>query len=116
MIATDRRLVQERPNPMKKTVLTAALLTAIAGGAGLAASAQASDDDNRYGAGAPPLTEWMSIADLATALEAQGYRVLEIEREHNAWDVEMIDANGMRVEAYLDPLTGETLSRRGYDD
>jgi uncharacterized membrane protein YkoI len=43
----------------------------------------------------------------------------EIEMEHGRYEVEMIDANGMRVEADLDPVTGEVLPYRDddrYDD
>lgn len=58
----------------------------------------------------------MSIAQIATMLEDQGYTVLEIELERGRYDVEMIDANGMRVEAYLDAATGAVLSYREDDD
>ena len=58
----------------------------------------------------------MSIAQVATMLEGQGYRVLEVELEHGRYDVEMIDANGMKVEAYLNPVTGEVLPYRDDDD
>jgi uncharacterized membrane protein YkoI len=58
----------------------------------------------------------MSVAQVATMLEQQGYRILEIELERNRYDVEMIDANGMRVEAYLDPVTGAVLPYRDDDD
>lgn len=91
---------------MTRTILfTAALATA----AGLfALGAQASDDRARL-ENPPPRSEWMSIADLSAKLEAQGYTIREIEAERGAWDVEMTDANGMKVEAYLHPVTGEPL-------
>ena len=60
--------------------------------------------------------DWISIADLATRIEAMGYRIREIEVERGLYDVDMIDANGMRVEGYFDPMTGEQVRRRGYDD
>ncbi|MEQ9258639.1 MAG: PepSY domain-containing protein [Roseovarius sp.] len=98
-----------------KTIKLAATAFAIA--AGLAAvSAQASEDEGRILAETPPASEWMSVAELAQKLEAQGYTVREIEMEHGVYDVEMTDANGMRVEAYLHPVTGEPVERRGYDD
>jgi hypothetical protein len=49
----------------------------------------------------------MSVAALAQKLEAQGYTVREIERDDGYYEVEMTDANGLRVEAYLDPRTGD---------
>jgi hypothetical protein len=58
----------------------------------------------------------MSIAQIATMLEEQGYTVLEIELERGRYDVEMIDANGMRVEAYLDAVTGAVLPYGDDDD
>ena len=39
-------------------------------------------------------------------LEGQGYTVREIELERGRYDVEMIDGKGMKVEAYLNPVTG----------
>jgi hypothetical protein len=91
--------------------------TALAIATGLiAAGAQASDDDDRRMGNTPPRSEWMSVSDLAQKLETRGYTVHEIESEHGVYDVEMTDANGMRVEAYLHPVTGEPIQRRGYDD
>lgn len=58
----------------------------------------------------------MSIAQIATMLEDQGYTVREIELERGRYDVEMIDAKGMKVEAYLNPVTGEALPYRDDDD
>jgi hypothetical protein len=57
-------------------------------------------------------TEWMSIADLSAKLETQGYTIEEIERDDGLYEVKMSDANGMRVEAYLDPATGEPIRDR----
>jgi len=53
--------------------------------------------------------EWISVGELAARLEAQGYRVREIEREDGAYEVEVVDANGFRMEARVDPTTGEIL-------
>lgn len=93
--------------------------TLLAGGAALLALgvAEAQDDDRvRQGADVPPRAEWMSIADLSQRLESQGYRVDEIEAEHGAYEVEMTDANGMQVEAYLDPVTGEPIRKGERED
>jgi hypothetical protein len=64
----------------------------------------------------PRTQDRMSVAEIATMLEAQGYTVLEIELEHGRYDVEMTDANGMRLEAWLDPATGEVLPYADDDD
>lgn len=97
----------------RKLLLTAALVTAI----GLfAAGAQASPDDARSAAGVTQQGEWMSIASVIQKLEGQGYKVRSIETEHGVYEVEMTDANGMRIETYLNPVTGEPVQRRGHDD
>ena len=93
---------------MKRTILfTASLATAVglfAFGANAQDQVQAQTQDR------------MSIAQIATMLEEQGYTVREIELERGRYDVEMIDANGMRVEAYLDAVTGAVLPYRDDDD
>lgn len=52
----------------------------------------------------------LSIAQIAAKLESEGYSILEIDLERGRYDVEMIDGNGLRVEAYFDPVTGAVLS------
>jgi uncharacterized membrane protein YkoI len=93
---------------MKRTILfSASLATAVAL---FALGANAQDQT-------PAQTqERLSILQIATLLEDQGYSVLEIELERGRYDVEMIDANGMRVEAYLDAVTGAVLPYREDDD
>jgi len=51
----------------------------------------------------------MTIAQIATQLESQGYTIREIELERGVYEAEMIDANGMRVKAYLNAATGQVL-------
>lgn len=51
----------------------------------------------------------MTIAEIATRLETQGYTVREIELERGIYEVEMTDRNGMRAKAYLDAVTGDVL-------
>ena len=93
---------------MKRTILFSASLASALGLFALGASAQSQT---------PAQTQdRMSIAQIATMLEDQGYTVVEIERERGRYDVEMIDANGMRVEAYLDAATGAVLPYREDDD
>ena len=97
---------------MKRTLLLTAALASAIGLAAVQAHAQ------QQGL-AVETQERMSIAQIAALLEGQGYRVLEIELEHEGYDVEMIDANGMRVEATLDPVSGAVLPYRDddrYDD
>jgi len=88
---------------IRKTLFTAALASAI----GLVAMGAEAQDR------AP--VERMSAGQIAAMLEGQGYTVHEIELEHGRYEVEMIDANGMRTEAYLDAATGEVLPYRDDD-
>lgn len=94
---------------MKRTILfTAALATAV-GMFALGANAQQTGTQT-------PQPQRMSVSQIATMLEEQGYTVIEIELERGRYDVDMIDSNGLKVEAYLDPATGAVLPYRDDDD
>ncbi|WP_296645037.1 PepSY domain-containing protein [Roseinatronobacter sp.] len=93
---------------MTRTILFSASLATALGLFALGASAQDQTPAQ--------IQNRISIAQIATMLEDQGYTVLEIELERGRYDVEMIDANGMRVEAYLDAATGAVLPYREDDD
>jgi hypothetical protein len=90
---------------MRKTLLTAAALAAAAG----AALASDDRDERRAPIVDAPRAEWMSVSELAQSLEAKGYVIREIDVERGAYEVEGTDANGLRVEAYVHPVTGEIL-------
>ncbi|MEG6508663.1 PepSY domain-containing protein [Methyloligella sp. 2.7D] len=61
-----------------------------------------------------PKERWMSPAELKDKLSAQGYKVYEIESDDGAYEVEMADKDGTRIETYVHPETGKLLP--GYDD
>jgi uncharacterized membrane protein YkoI len=113
--SVQKRVIGGRPgclgnrrNAMKRTVLfSASLATAV----GLFALGAAAQDQTQA-----QTQDRMSIVQIATMLEEQGYTVLEIELERGRYDVEMFDANGMRVEAYLDAVTGAVLPYGDDDD
>lgn len=96
---------------MTRTILFTASLAAGLGLVALGATAQQQD-----GTGPSQTQDRMSIAEISTMLEGQGYTVREIELERGRYDVEMIDGKGMRVEAYLNPVTGEVMPYRDDDD
>ncbi|MEC3861800.1 PepSY domain-containing protein [Mesobacterium sp. TK19101] len=89
---------------MTRTILFAATLTTAASLFALGANAQSTG------------TPQMTVAQIASMLAEQGYTVREIELERGRFDVEMIDAKGMKVEAYLDAATGEVLPYADDDD
>jgi len=61
-----------------------------------------------------PRDQWLSPAQISEKLTAQGYKVTEIETDDGAYEVDLIDKNGTRIETHVHPATGELLI--GYDD
>ena len=61
-----------------------------------------------------PAEQWLSPGEVAEKLSQKGYKVVEIESDDGAYEVELIDKNGTRIEAHVHPATGELLY--GYDD
>lgn len=102
---------------MRKTLPIAAALAALVAVSGAAIATASDKRDDRPLADAPR-SAWMSLSAVAQNLEARGYVVREIEVERGAYEVEAVDANGMRVEAYVHPVTGEILpyADEGDDD
>lgn len=92
---------------MKRSLLFTVALAAMTGLSAVAA--QADDDDYRTMVQLPAGTQWMSASELAKKLEAQGYIIHEIETERGAYEVEMTDTKGLRVEGIFHPVTGEPL-------
>ena len=91
---------------MKKILLIATAVAPLA----LALPALASDDDARC----PEIAQdqWLSIAEIDSKLSALGYRIDEIERDDNCYEVEGTDANGASFEAYVNPETGAIVPQR----
>lgn len=61
-----------------------------------------------------PRDQWLSVAQIAEKFAAQGYDVRKVEADDGLYEVYAIDKNGMRLEVYVHPATGEIV--RGYDD
>jgi hypothetical protein len=61
-----------------------------------------------------PRDQWLSPAQITDKLVSQGYRVTEIESDDGAYEVDLVDKNGTRVEGHVHPATGELLI--GYDN
>lgn len=94
---------------MKNRILITASALATAGLIAFGAHAESNSS-------ATPPANALSVAQIATMLTEQGYQVREIEFEHGRYEAEMIDANGMKVEAYLDATTGNVLPYGSDDD
>jgi len=82
-------------------ILTAASLTM-----SLATPVFASDDDDNRYCGATS-GQWMSIGAIADKATQKGYNVRGVERESNCYEIKAVDGNGIRVELYMNPVTGE---------
>jgi len=74
----------------------------LAGFVAIAGPAFADDDDY---CGNIPRSEWKSISEVASAVEAKGYQVREIEADDGCFEVEARRENGERVELYINPRT-----------
>src|SRR5690606_19551935 len=112
--AADAAIAPRRSGvkPMRKTSLLAAVVVAFAFTA--PTTAFAIDDwikGNRLNV---PADQWLSPSAVADKLAQQGYKVLEIEADDGAYEVEMLDKNGVKVETHVHPATAELLP--GYDD
>jgi hypothetical protein len=96
---------------MRKTSLLAAAALSLAVAAPTAALAI---DDMLTSRLNVPADQWLSPAAVTEKLTQQGYKVLEIESDDGAYEVEMLDKNGVKVDTYVHPATAELLP--GYDD
>ena len=59
---------------------------------------------------APAQSNWLSLKDVQTKLEAAGYRDFRaIERDKDKYEVKATDPQGQRVEMDVDPVTADVL-------
>ncbi len=93
------------------TAVIASLAALLVAG-GVASAQTVRTDDSRNA----PRAGWMSVSEIAAKIEGQGYRVIGIEIDDGAYEVKAVDTNGMRVEADLDPSTGEPFRGWRQDD
>ncbi len=78
-----------------------------------AAPAFAGDDDY---AGPVPRDQWLSASQVSQKLEAEGYKVREIEVDDGGYEFEAISPSGARVEGHAHPATGAILNTRPDND
>ena len=97
---------------MQSKSLLAALALTLA--LGLPTAALAVDDILEMNRLSVPKSQWLSATEVAEKLRAKGYNVTEIEVNDGAYEVEMTDKSGTRIDAHVHPSTGEVLT--GYDD
>jgi uncharacterized membrane protein YkoI len=56
-----------------------------------------------------PAADWKSAAEIKDKLVAAGYTVREIEKDDGAYEVDVIDKDGTRMEFHVHPATGDVL-------
>lgn len=88
-----------------------ALATAFLAAMGATAPLLADSDRDRLNV---PRAEWKSPVEIKDQLIAAGYKVREIETDDGAYEVDVVDKDGVRMELHVHPASGELL--RGYDD
>lgn len=60
---------------------------------------------------AAPQSQWLSIDALQSKLEAQGYTIRSAKLKNACGEVYATDAQGTRVELFLDPTNGDIVGR-----
>ncbi len=90
---------------MRKVLMVSALALATVTTGGFAA---ASDNGIRVNV---PKEQWLSFAQIAEKLTAQGYDIREIEIDDGVYEVSAVK-DGQRVKSYLHPATGEILKQK----
>lgn len=62
-----------------------------------------------------PRDQWLTVAQLAEKLAAQGYDLREIETKKSGYEINFVAKDGRHVEADVHPVTGEILKRKADD-
>jgi hypothetical protein len=60
---------------------------------------------------AAPESQWLSINELRTKVEAQGYTVKKAKLKKACGEFYTLDKNGQRVELFIDPTDGEIVGQ-----
>jgi hypothetical protein len=85
----------QRSFAMLKTHLAAALAALAVTGPSLASETCTTE----------PQSKWLSHAEISAKLKQQGFDVSRLEADRSCYEVKARDAQGRRVELYVDPVT-----------
>lgn len=94
-----------RPLPLIASAVLAALATA----------ATAQTDTATAPTEAVPAQAAPPLSEIIRSFEERGYQLTDIDVDRDVIEVEGLDPNGDRIEARLDPATGEVLSETPED-
>jgi flagellar hook assembly protein FlgD len=93
---------------MRKFLVPAALVVALAGGAAVALADSSSDKVAAAGS--------MSAAQVTSRLQSQGFTVNKIKFDDGRYKVKAVDASGHKQKLYVSPATGDVVSKGDDDD
>ncbi len=91
------------------------MIAVIAASAAFAAPAFAAEHDTAAAAescGNAPRAEWKSENDIRQSAEGLGYKVRSIKVEDGCYEIYAFNSAGARVEAYLNPVSGELVREK----
>lgn len=88
----------------------AVLLTLITATSAFAGAANAEEEGEACGNSSEGT--WLSEDALRTKAESMGYKVRSMKAEGGCYEVYAIDNEGNRVEAHMNPVTGELFSEK----
>jgi flagellar hook assembly protein FlgD len=93
---------------MRKFLIPAALMVALAGGAAVAMADNSPDKVAAAGS--------MSVAQVTSRLQSQGFTVSKIKFDDGRYKVKAVDASGHKQKLYVSPATGDVVSKGDDDD
>jgi flagellar hook assembly protein FlgD len=93
---------------MRKFLIPAALVAALAGGAAVAMADSSSDKVAAAGS--------MSAAQVTSRLQSQGFTVNKIKFDDGRYKVKAVDASGHKQKLSVSPATGDVVSKGDDDD
>ncbi|TAK41268.1 MAG: PepSY domain-containing protein [Betaproteobacteria bacterium] len=62
-----------------------------------------------------PKSKWLSQEAIAAKLKEQGFEVSRTETKRSCYEVKAKDAQGKRVELYVDPVTARVVKQQSKD-
>lgn len=92
---------------LKRKGIIATTALALAGFGGIALASERCTD--------APKSKWLSQETIAAKLKEQGFEVARTETKRSCYEVKAKDAQGRRVELYVDPVTARVVKQETKD-
>ncbi len=93
---------------MRKFLIPSALAAIVTLGAGVALADSSPDKVAATGS--------MSVAQVTSRLQSQGYTIKKIKFDDGRYKVKAIDSSGHKEKLYVSPVTGDVVSKASDDD